>query len=89
VYDWKSVIWSDKTKINHLVSDGRKWAWKKAEEGLSNMLVGERRVFLLDYNLQTRFLQVVVCCLRGHRLVLDVQKCSCDLSGIFSLACAD
>ena len=23
--DWKRVIWSDETKINHLGSDGRKW----------------------------------------------------------------
>jgi hypothetical protein len=38
------------------VSDGRKWAWKKAGEGLSNVIVGERRAFLLDYSLHTRFL---------------------------------
>jgi len=34
------------------VSDGRKWAWKKAGEGLSNVLVGERRAFsafILDF----------------------------------------
>ena len=37
--DWKKVIWSDETKINRLGSDGRKWAWKKAGEGLSNRLV--------------------------------------------------
>jgi hypothetical protein len=70
-----------------LVSDGRKWAWKRTGEGLSNILVGERRVLLLDYSFHTKFPWVVVCCLRVHRLVLDVQKCSCDLSGIFSLAC--
>ena len=38
VEDWKRVIWSDETKINHLGSDG-KWAWKKAGEGLSSRLV--------------------------------------------------
>ena len=37
--DWKHVIWSDKTKINCLGSDGKKWAWKKAGEGLSDRLV--------------------------------------------------
>jgi hypothetical protein len=37
--DWKQVIWSDETKINHLGSDGCKWAWKKAGEGLSDRLV--------------------------------------------------
>src|SRR6266850_2309912 len=39
VEDWKRVIWSDETKINRLGSDGRKWAWKKAGEGLSDRLV--------------------------------------------------
>ena len=39
VDDWKIVVWSDKTKINHLGSDGRKWAWKKAGEGLSDRIV--------------------------------------------------
>jgi len=37
--DWKCVIWSDETKINHIGSDRRKWAWKKAEKGLSDRLV--------------------------------------------------
>jgi hypothetical protein len=37
--DWKKVIWSDETKINCLGSDGRKWAWKKKEERLSERLV--------------------------------------------------
>ena len=37
--DWKKVIWSDETKINRLGSDGRKWAWKKPGEGLSERLV--------------------------------------------------
>jgi len=35
VEDWKTVVWSDETKINRLGSDGRRWAWKKAGEGLS------------------------------------------------------
>jgi transposase len=37
--DWKRVVWSDETKINRLGSDGRKWAWKKPGEGLSDRLV--------------------------------------------------
>ena len=37
--DWKRVVWSDETKINCLGSDGKKWAWKKAGEGLSDRLV--------------------------------------------------
>ena len=37
--DWKRVVWSYETKINHLGSDGRKWAWKRAGEGLSDGLV--------------------------------------------------
>ena len=37
--DWKHVILSDETKINLLGSDGKKWAWKKVGEGLSDRLV--------------------------------------------------
>ena len=37
--DWKRVIWSDETKINHLGSDGRKYVWKDRDEGLSDRLV--------------------------------------------------
>jgi transposase len=37
--DWKQVVWTDETKINRLGSDGRKWAWKRAGEGLSDRLV--------------------------------------------------
>ena len=37
--DCKRVVWSDKTKINYLGSDGRKWVWKKAGKGLSDRLV--------------------------------------------------
>src|SRR3954467_3246828 len=39
VEDWKRVVWSDETKINRLGSDGKKWAWKKVVEGLSDRLV--------------------------------------------------
>ena len=39
IEDWKKVIWSDETKINCLDSDGHKWAWKRAGEGLSDRLV--------------------------------------------------
>ena len=39
VEDWKRVVWSDETKINCLGLDGRKWAWKKGGEGLSDRLV--------------------------------------------------
>ena len=35
VEDWKRVIWSDETKINRLVSDGRQWVWKQKGEGLT------------------------------------------------------
>lgn len=37
--DWKRVVWSDETKINRLGSDGRKWVWKKENEGLNDRLV--------------------------------------------------
>ena len=36
--DWK-VIWLDETKINRLGSDGRKWVWKKENEGLTERQV--------------------------------------------------
>lgn len=39
IEDWKKVVWSDETKINRLGSDGRKWVWKKAGEGLSDRTV--------------------------------------------------
>jgi DDE superfamily endonuclease/Transposase len=39
VEDWKRVIWSDETKINHLGSDGKKWVWKKKGEALNDQLV--------------------------------------------------
>ena len=45
--DWKRVIWSDKTKINCLGSDGKKWLWKRAGEGLSDRLVEESLVEVL------------------------------------------
>ena len=37
--DWKKVIWSDETKSSCLGSDGRKWAWKRSGERLSDRLV--------------------------------------------------
>ena len=33
------VIWSNETKINHLGSDRKRWAWKMPGEGLSDRLV--------------------------------------------------
>ena len=39
--DWKTVVWSDETKINRLGSDGRVWGWKKAGKSLSDRLVKE------------------------------------------------
>jgi transposase len=39
VEDWKSVVWSDETKINCLGSDGLLWAWKKPGEELSLRLI--------------------------------------------------
>ena len=33
-------MWSDEIKINCLRSDGRKWAWKRAGEGLSVLVEG-------------------------------------------------
>ncbi len=45
VEDWKKVVWSDETKINRMGSDGRKWAWKKAGEGLSDRLVEGTKKF--------------------------------------------
>jgi transposase len=39
VDDWKRVVWSDETKINRLGSDGKRWAWKKGGEGLTNRLI--------------------------------------------------
>ena len=41
VEDWKTVVWSDETKINRLGSDGRIWVWKKAGEGLIDRLIKE------------------------------------------------
>ena len=37
--DCKRVVWSDETKINCLGSDGRKWAWKRVGERLSDRLL--------------------------------------------------
>ena len=43
VEDWKTVVWSDKTKINRLGSDEKIWVWKKPGEGLSDRLVKETK----------------------------------------------
>ena len=43
--DWKKVVWSDEIRINCQGSDGRKWVWKKAGEGLSDRLVEGTRKF--------------------------------------------
>src|SRR5579864_7815534 len=45
VEDWKTVVWSDETKINRLGSDGRIWVWKKRGEALSDRLVKETKKF--------------------------------------------
>ena len=37
--DWKRIVWSDGTKINHLGSDGRKWIWKEVGETLTDRQV--------------------------------------------------
>src|ERR1700760_1729912 len=37
--DWKRGVWSDETKITLLGSYGRKWAWKRLGERLSDRLV--------------------------------------------------
>jgi hypothetical protein len=39
VEDQKRVIWSDKTKINYLRSNGRKLVYKSVGESLSDRLV--------------------------------------------------
>src|SRR5260221_4142266 len=43
--DWKRVVWSDETKVNRLGSDGRKWAWKRVDEPLSDRLVQGTKKF--------------------------------------------
>src|SRR5258705_5389130 len=45
VDDWRRVVWSDETKINRLGSDGPKWVWKNAGEGLSDRLVEGTKKF--------------------------------------------
>jgi len=39
VDDWKRVVWTNETKVNHLGSDGKQWVWKREGEGLNNRLV--------------------------------------------------
>jgi hypothetical protein len=45
VEDWKHVVWSDETKINHLGSDKRKWVWVRKGEGLSDRTVQGKEKF--------------------------------------------
>jgi len=39
VEDWKSVIWSDETKINRLCSDGLQYGWVERGSGLSDRII--------------------------------------------------
>ena len=39
VKDFKRVLWSDKTKINQIGSDGKAYVWKKREEQLSDWTI--------------------------------------------------
>jgi len=39
VDDWKRIVWTDETKVNHLGSDGKRWVWKREGEGLNDRLV--------------------------------------------------
>lgn len=41
VDDWKRVIWSDESKINRILSDGRQWAWIRKGESLQRRHVQE------------------------------------------------
>lgn len=43
--DWRRVIFTDETKINRAGSDGLKWAWKKAGQGISNAEVASTLKF--------------------------------------------
>ena len=36
VEDWKRVLWSDETKINHIGSDGKVYVWKQRGEPISD-----------------------------------------------------
>lgn len=37
--DWKTVIFSDETKINRFGSDGQQWVWKKKGEVINDRLI--------------------------------------------------
>jgi Transposase/DDE superfamily endonuclease len=39
VEDWKQVIWSDETKVNHMGSDGKHWVWKRPGQGVSGRTI--------------------------------------------------
>jgi hypothetical protein len=47
--DWKRVLWTDETKINHLGSDGRKWVWKEVGEPLSDRIGDESWCVLMAF----------------------------------------
>ena len=37
--EWRRVIWSDETKINLFVSDGKKWCWKRPGKTLEKRVI--------------------------------------------------
>lgn len=41
IEDWKSIIWSDETKINRFSSDGRSWYWKLDKSSMQHNHVKE------------------------------------------------
>jgi hypothetical protein len=41
IEDWKHVLWSDETKINHLGSAGVKWGWVHGGKELFERLIVE------------------------------------------------
>ena len=45
VDDWKWVIFSDETKINHFGSDGCQWVWKWPGEGIKKQHIKETLKF--------------------------------------------
>ena len=52
--DWKKVIWTDETKINHLGADGHKWVWKSRVRGL-----------VIDWYRELSSLEEVLSCCGG------------------------
>ena len=41
VEDWKSIIWSDETKINRFCSDGYSWCWVSDKNNLQEHQVSQ------------------------------------------------